>query len=410
MADWRDSLHRVKMADGRELIGGSFRGVPFFVSSSDRGGGGRRIVNFEPPYADDNYVEDTGRRSRTFRFEAYVLGGDYVAQRDALLSALEDQVGPGTLVHPYYGTKRGICSGLGVRESVEDGGVATFGIEFTETPAQATPPPTSVSDRAGKVSTSADAARDAIASFFAASYDVSGQPTYSLRSLELTVQSAATALRSFLAPAISDVDDLAVMNDQLEVLTEEAAVIVGTPGGILDAFVGALGQLATTASAAPGALMEALTQAYSTELPALVQATTVTRQRERANQVALDSALRLTFAIEAARLAPLATFATLDEAKAARDAIVAALNAEAARAPDELYEALVQLRADVLAGVPGDPDLARLVKIERTVAVPSIVLAYQLYGSTAEEIDLVARNDRSNPGFMRGELEVLSDA
>ena len=84
---WIEQLERVKHPDGRELIGASFRGVPFFVEDSARNGG-RRKASKEFIDQDIPRVTDLGKKGNDFRIEGYVLGADYMVQRDALLDAL----------------------------------------------------------------------------------------------------------------------------------------------------------------------------------------------------------------------------------------------------------------------------------------------------------------------------------
>lgn len=76
----------------------SFRGVPFIVEEFG-GGVGRRGELHEYPLRDIPYAEDLGRRARRWRWRAYVLGDDALAQWSALCTALE-QSGPGTLALP----------------------------------------------------------------------------------------------------------------------------------------------------------------------------------------------------------------------------------------------------------------------------------------------------------------------
>ncbi|MFX9939048.1 DNA circularization N-terminal domain-containing protein, partial [Acinetobacter baumannii] len=64
---WRDQLRPA-----------SFRGVPFHVTQAT-GTFGRRSVTHEYPFRDLPYVEDLGRRARTLRIEALLLGEDYMA-------------------------------------------------------------------------------------------------------------------------------------------------------------------------------------------------------------------------------------------------------------------------------------------------------------------------------------------
>jgi prophage DNA circulation protein len=142
---WREELRRVSFG-GKLLIGASFRGLPFFVDSSERAGG-RRLVVHEFPLRDAPFVEDLGRKARTFRVEGYVIGDDYLAQRDSLLTALEDVSGPGELIHPHHGALRASCVGVAVRETRAEGGLATFAIEFAEAPAQGIAPVAAVDTR-----------------------------------------------------------------------------------------------------------------------------------------------------------------------------------------------------------------------------------------------------------------------
>ncbi len=404
---WRDELRRVTLTDGRQLIGASFRGVPFFVESADRSGG-RRIVVHEFPLREDPYVEDLGRRARSFRVDGYVLGADYVAARDALLAALEDTSGPGELVHPYYGVKRAICAGMSVRESIVDGGIAIFSIEFQETPAQAAAP-TEETDLPAQVASSATAAVAATQAEFSEAFDVDGLPAFALESAARALAAAAEELGARLAPAVRSAQELAALDSSIHGLTTQAGALVRQPGEVLGALQGALTGLADTAANSPGALLEGLLAAYGVDLGPDVLETTTTRIRERANQVAITSALRRLIVIEAARLAPLVPYASIEEATAARDAVAGKLEEQAAIAEDTAYPALVQLRADVVRAVPGDATFARVISISRPVALPSLLVAYQLYGSVELEADVVARNGARHPGFLAGTLKVLSN-
>jgi prophage DNA circulation protein len=115
---------------------------------------------------------------------------------------------------------------------------------------------------------------------------------------------------------------------------------------------------------------------------------------------------------EAARLAPTADFESREEAIAVRDAIADGLDEQAeAAATDSSFAALVDLRATLVRSVPGeDHALPRLLSHTPAYTVPSLVLAYRLYGDTASEADIIARNRIRHPGFIAGgePLEILS--
>lgn len=404
---WFDDLRRVNFA-GRSLIGASFRGVPFFVDSSERSGG-RRLVVHEFPLRDDAFVEDLGRAARKFPVAGYVIGDDYLTQRDALLAALEDEEGPGQLVHPYYGVKRAICATVQVHEERASGGMAHFAIEFVETPAQA-PTPTIEVDAAAQVATAADAAQAATQAEFAAQYSAAGLPAFALASAQTAITKASAALSAALAPVVSNTQELAGLNSQFTILTATAAALARQPLVVVGQFLTAISSLDATAESAPGAVLDALVAAYNADLGVPVVATTATRLRELANQLALTGALRRVMAIEAARLAPLVPYASIEDATAARDQVAALLDEQAQGAGDTAYPALVDLRSQVLRAVPGGAAFARVVTVTRRVAIPSLLLTYQLYGSVDQEADVLARNGIRHPGFIAGDLKVLSNA
>lgn len=404
---WREELRRVAI-DGNLIAGSSFRGVPFLVQDSARTGG-RRVVRHVFPFRNDPFVEDLGRKDRSFKVEGYVIGDDYMQKRDALLAALEDEEGAGQLVHIYHGVKRAICDDVEVKETRDAGGIAMFTIVFCDAPAFTLVPTTTV-DNIGKVSASATAARDATKAELVEQFTVAGLPAFALVSAETGLRSASEFLGDKLAPVASTTQELAQLNGQIELLTSQAAALVRTPATAIDEFGEAIATIADTIVASPGSVFDALLDAYGFDAGPDAPTTTTTREIERANQIAINAALRRVTAIEAARIAPTVPFASIDDAIAARDRLAELLDEQAELAGDTAYPALVTLRSDVMLAVPGSSVFARTITVSRPVSVPSLLLAYQLYGSVDQELDIVARNNVKHPGFVRGELKVLSNA
>lgn len=408
---WRENLRKVEIvgSDGkkRQMIGASFRGVAFLVESADRGGGRRAVVH-EFPLRDDPFVEDLGRKARTFRIDGYVIGDDYLAQRDALLVVLEDAAEPGLLVHPYYGSKVAICVSVSVREARDEGGMATFAIEFAEAPAQAAVSMVAV-DAAGQVGLSADAAIVATEAELGQRFDIVALPAFAIASAETALTRAVDGLGAALAPVVSTGQEAAELAGRVSLLTARATSLVREPASVLGEFRATIMALVNTVAASPGLVMRALLAAYTADLGRIVVATTATRARELANQSALVGGLRRVLAIEAARLAPLVPYASIEEATTARDQVAALLEQQAATAGDTAYPALVDLRSEVLRAVPGVRVFASVLSIARPVPIPSLLLAYQLYGSVDLEEDIIARNGIRHPGFVAGDLQVLSD-
>lgn len=410
MAGWRDSLGRVEFQDGRKLIGATFRGVAFFVEVAELSGG-RRTVRHEFPLRDTPYIEDLGRRARTFPVEGYVLGDDYLAVRNALIAALEE-AGPGELVHPSYGKRRVALTGdFRVRESfVSEGRLARFSMEFGET--EVAPAFPSATPAAGAlVSSSADAADAAISSDLTARYSVAGQPSAALASLSAIVSSAAAAMRAALAPFVRETQQLAALKRDLDNLVLDAATLVQEPAEVFTALHAAIVSLGR-APLTPSLGIQALLTAYGfTPSSARPVATTPSRVIEQANWDALVGTVRSLAVTECARLALDETFDSYAAAVALRDSIIVKLDEQAETAGDAAFAALAQLRAELVRAIPGEAsDLPHLVTHTPAFTVPSLVLAHRLYGDVTLEADIVARNRTPHPGFIPGgaPLQVLS--
>jgi prophage DNA circulation protein len=73
-----------------------------------------------------------GRKTRTIRFVAFVIGPACLDERDALLAAL-DKPGEGELIHPWYGRmKVTATSDCTASHSWDEGGVVRFELVFVE--------------------------------------------------------------------------------------------------------------------------------------------------------------------------------------------------------------------------------------------------------------------------------------
>jgi len=81
-----------------DLRPGSFRGVEFFIDTSQRTLG-RRATLHEFPNRETPFTEDLGRVADVFEVEGHLVGDDYFKARKKLERAVNKQ-GPGELIHP----------------------------------------------------------------------------------------------------------------------------------------------------------------------------------------------------------------------------------------------------------------------------------------------------------------------
>lgn len=124
---WRDNL-----------LPASYRGVPFYIESSNQSFG-RRVDIKTFSGVDEAEVQDFGRSPETFSLEAYVIANvendfDHFKGRDALIDAINTTILHGTLVHPYYGVME-VAVGPdlpSVSEETAEGGISRFSLTFTK--------------------------------------------------------------------------------------------------------------------------------------------------------------------------------------------------------------------------------------------------------------------------------------
>lgn len=383
---WRDRLSQA-----------SFRGVPFKVDTSDHAGGRRTVVH-EYPQRDVPFVEDLGRKARAFQIECYVLGADYLSARDALIDALE-RSGPGELVHPYYGTRRvAVTGGFRVRETRDEGGMARFSVEFTETAAAALQP-TAAPDLIGGVQTAAASARDSVVAEFLATYS----PGTYLASASAALQNASLAVRSALAPLSLDEQARAGAQSLLNAFEADVSSLVSTPADLVSR-VSALFDLFSSSSAPVLAV-------YGFGPGVRPPATTPQRVQEQTNFDAIQRLVQRLAVVRGAELVLGETLSSYEEATTAREAVTDLIDDQAEIASDDTYPALLQLRAGLVKAVPGESgNLAHLLTYTPGVTLPSLVIAHQLYGDVDIEQDVIDRNGIAHPGFVLGgrDLEVLS--
>jgi hypothetical protein len=157
-----------------DLLPASFRGAEFFYRDVGREGG-RRLANHEFPLRDDNFLEDMGKRAKVHRVQAYVLGNDYMAARDALEAALDEE-GSGTFVHPFKGNLTVGCPSYSITERDEEGGIAFFEIVFVEAGSQ--PSPTSSTSTDDEAWEAGDDQMDLLGDDFASVYSLDGLPGF----------------------------------------------------------------------------------------------------------------------------------------------------------------------------------------------------------------------------------------
>lgn len=389
----------------------SFRGVPFKVDSHDTQGG-RRTVTHEFPMRDKPFVEDMGRRAKEFSVDAYVVGNDYMQQRDAIMRAC-DEAGSAELVHPYLGALKVVCTGWSLRESKTEGRMARFSLSFVES-GEADFPSDSV-DAIAQADAAAGVAEQVSIGAFGDTFSIDALPDFTIADAQAILTSAAgqitSVARSVTSIGSGTIGYVSTVNTfvgSLTTLMRSPVLLAGNFFGL----VGGLGSLFDSPRSALKGLFK-LFDFGSDQKP--ISVTTSTRQSQQANRTSINGLVRQAAVIEASRIAPTAEYETTEDAQAVRDAIAAQLDSimEDPATSDVLFGALQQVRTAVIRGVPPEAEsLPNLVTVTPHATVPSLVLAHDIYGDAARETEIVIRNSIKYPGFVPAAVPLLivSDA
>lgn len=390
---WRDDLQPA-----------SFRGVEFLCSQHDYVFG-RRIELNQYPLRDEPFAEDLGRRAREWSVEAFVLGENYMARRDALITALETP-GPGRLVHRWLGEVTAVVRGdCHLQESTREGGMARFSITFVEAGERIEP--SARLDTADRVERLADAADAVAAEEFGDTFSVDDVHSFVAEAGAADAASildmAEGAMRSVRPDAL--LDDLSAVTSGITFTRSRIARLIRSPFGLAQRFLDIIRVLGGNI-ANP---LQGFSNLFGLSFPRFPSRTR-SRRRVVTNQAAMRSLVRTATVTSAARAAAQTEFASYDQAVAVRDPLAQAIEEVAAETTnDRIYDALMALRAAVVADITArGADLARQVTYTPAAVLPALVVAYQVYGDIDAADDIVSRNRVRHPGFVpAAPIEVL---
>lgn len=391
----------------------SFRRVSFYVSVSEVSGG-RRTVQHDYPQRDDPYVEDMGLKAREFSIEAYVIGDDYMAQRDALAAAC-DKSGSDTLIHPYYGKQTAICTGYRVREVSSEGRYAVIALSFVKT--SVVPKPVVSTDNTTATVTAAGAALNRAKEVFEKAFSVSG-----------TIGHVATAASEKVAAATDAINAVKNQARKVSAFTQKIGTLVAdinllmlAPGDLANALLDVVtfdfggGTLTNpyNVEAKIEDLRELQNLFFYGENDVIPPLASPSMIIQATNQIALRDYMQQAAVLSAVRVAVDLSFASYSDAIESRDAIVDRLDSIMETTDDDqLYQAMFdaknQLVNDIEARSSGLP---RIQSYAPPVSLPSLVLAHRLYGTITMEADIIDRNAVRNPAIISGQepLEVLTN-
>jgi prophage DNA circulation protein len=408
MSDWKK---RLKPA--------SFRGVPFRVDTETTPVG-RDVVVFEYPGKDKPRVEDMGRKTRTIRFAAFVIGPTCLDERDALLAAL-DKPGEGELIHPWYGRmKVTATSDCTASHSRDEGGVVRFELVFVEGGELGFPTPTANTGQ--QVQTSAASVKESALSRFSQAMAAVNMARVKVAAIQANVAAVYGAVNNYIKPLSSLFSSASAMADSLMNAPSSFGATVFSTLADLERPFSSFGSSSSAVSGS-GAAITSLAEApvsggqdaqgVQTALVALMQdAATYNGMLEAAAvpipEAAATASVTPSLDTQAATTVTVAEVPVADDIASARDELGEAIFQYALYSPLEHYETLDAARQAVNAHLSAVARAGVRLRTETPAAtVPAVVLAYRLYGDASRGDEIVARNRIRHAGFVPAvELQV----
>jgi prophage DNA circulation protein len=419
---WRDELRQA-----------SFRNVAFEVESHELTTG-RRVQLHEYPLRDEPYAEDMGRKARRCSIECFLLGADYLTAAAKLEEALLAE-GPGTLVHPWLGTRRVAVDEYRRRETTREGGYVKFSITFVEAGQAAEPD--AATDTAWVVDQQADAAQAACLADLPRNFSVAGLSEWvrisalgQLQTVLDDMESIADLAAMPVALAEEVMSDMALFRSEVLGVASYALALLAAPAtlaGRVSSLVSGLSGLLDLSGLSGLSGLNLLSgwdilnryrslRGYSATaaaaLAALPATATASRVRQAQNNLAIAALVERTALVESVRVSSRLSFETYDQAAALRTELAEALDDTAATASDPVYRQLADLRVALVRDLTArGANLARLTTWTPATTLPDLVVAHKIYGDAGRAAEIVSRNRIRRPGAVPGgmPLEVRTD-
>lgn len=395
---------------------GSFRGVGF-KTESHSSTGGRRKQDHEFPQRDEGKSEDLGKRLNKFSLELLVLGDDYFDQRDALIIALEAE-GPGQLMHPYLGEITVQAGVYSLNETVAEGRIARFTVEFTKAGEGLFP--ASVEDELEKVADFAAAVDQDSKGFFETIFSVAAQAAHVVESATDSMNDAV----DFMENAIKAVTEpIAEITFLIKNFKGAAQSLANAPDELADRVSEMFSTMLDTLSDDPETARLITTAFLGFQYPSVIGQTRGS-DRIRSNNDALQNLFKQQAVGAESQAAVQVEFVSSDAAIIARERIAdnidGLLGAElvaldpdgesftTTTIDDNLFQSMKDLQASVIKVLP-ELGLAESSEFTPPKTLPALVIAYQLFKDINKETEIVDENEIEHPGFVPGNeaIEVI---
>lgn len=402
----------------KQLPIGTFRGVPFHYESHENVGG-RNFVGHEFPDKNFGAAEDLGKKTPDYRINAYVIGSAYFTLRDALRSAL-DEGDSGILFHPYLGLLEVQPGGYKLSETVKEGGMARFEMEFIDAPEPSSP--FAIINGITDFFTKAARLTLAIQSSFTIAAAYSGLPAFAIQTSIDLISTLIEAVNDSISKVKTNAELTAKLRTKLAYLAAEVNDLLADPevmaytvNDIYTDMGGVLEEPPVITSIDVGDENDGVSVYKNLQTfgdTSAIDPSTLIKQQEKKNADALKQLINLLAIVKTCEELVGKTFKTLNEALESRRQAVDLidLHLDSTNLDDQLYQDLSDFKGSFVSVLPNPlQKLSSSKVIELPESTSALVLSYELYGSSAQEQEIIDRNQIANPLFLPDQVEVIAN-
>lgn len=394
----------------------TWRGVPFFVSTT-KTRGGRRVVTKLFPNSDRQSVEDLGLRPREFTLSGRVSARrdrsgnviqSYQVVRDALLRALE-QRGVGVLVHPFFGR----LESVNVSTYVFDQDIRQLGdtpIEITFVVNEGLPTPQVAESVVGSVSSQVSVVSDQVEQELGEDIEVTDSFLGNFVDMAEKIVDVAEAFRSAVRSTADASDEVTDWQRRVNDLSDTAIQLVSDSPEMADQIRGLMDDIGDLYESKDDTL-RALEQLFifgESDIP--IDPFTVGLTQRKSNRDLLNNgvqAFALAQAYFAAVQLDLQTVDDVNRVSALLEDQYQKMQSNSTITSDTLAE-LTQLRVSANRFFDQQRDLRPQVLEVKTNLTSSRLLAFDYYGSSEQGDTLALLNGAQDPALLEGTVRILT--
>ncbi|MDD0852998.1 DNA circularization N-terminal domain-containing protein [Halobacteriovorax sp. GB3] len=394
----------------KDLRPASLSGIQFGVKASKIQGGRKLKDGRDGDEEGIPGILDEGIEIKKFDIQAFILGSDYLKKKIDLIKEIE-KPGVKDLVHPFYGRVKVKVGNIDISETDSELGICR--INFQAWRFSPLKYPFSENDKVGQIELTQIEVDNAIKEDFSNNFSIKGLPQ-NLKDSALSMINEAADLYEDMTSSIKEWSDTigeAVLAARQ--IKAKAKDLIESPLALIENIQRNL-DLAKNFSFSSKELFEAYrnTDKYGRKKKEVLSVTR-TREQEEENTKQMTIAVRCSgisrACVQAVKMAEENSIETSQEARKMKEQVMSSLDEIMEQTTSPIvYSSLQKLRTQFLEAVPGNSNrLPNLSTYELEHTTNSIMLSYEIYGTTDLERDIIQRNEIEDPMFITPkELEI----